>query len=116
MTVNMGLTKFIPMISQWKLQEVDDIYDSFDDWDFHTFRCVMKDGKEVFATGIADESADGCCSKYIDVEGDYQLEDIVYWCEVPTSPKIDLIEIYGKEKIADCIKSTREQFISEVEK
>ena len=46
MTVNMGLTNFVPMISQWKLQEIDDIYDSFDDWDFHTYRCVMKDGKK----------------------------------------------------------------------
>ena len=113
MTVDAGLTDFIPMISQWKLQDVDDIYDSFDDWGFHTYRCVMKDGKEVCATGIADESADGCCSKYVDIEGDYELEDIVYWCEIPTSPSIDKIKIYSKEKIAECIKSLREQFFDE---
>ena len=113
MTVNMGLTDFVPMISQWKLQEIDDIYDSFDDWDFHTYRCVMKDGKEIFATGIADEDYEGNCSKYIDLEGDYKFEDIVFWCETPTAPNINKIDIYGKAKIIECIKSTMEQFLIE---
>lgn len=114
MTVNMGLTNFVPMISQWKLQEIDDIYDSFDDWDFHTYRCVMKDGKKIFATGIADEGYEGNCSKHINLEGDYKLEDIVFWCEIPTAPKIDKIDIYGKAKIAECIKSTMGQFLKEI--
>lgn len=31
MIVEMGLTEFVPMICQWKLQSEDDIYDSITD-------------------------------------------------------------------------------------
>ena len=75
MIVEMGLTEFVPMICQWKLQSEDDIYDSITDWDYHEYRCIMKDGKEAIANGIADEGFDGHCCTYIDFyEDKYNVE------------------------------------------
>ena len=110
MTIEMGLEKFVPVISQWKLQSENDIYDSFNDWDLHSFICLMKDGKETTATGICDEDSLGFCSKYVDIEGSYETDDILFWTEVPTTPSTDTIEVYGKEKVANAIKDYDDQF------
>lgn len=114
MTVNMGLTNFVPMVAQWQLQSNKDIYDAIDDWRLHKFICVMKDGKQVEVSGIADESECGVCSKYIDFDFNYGSEDIVFWCEIPTAPSLDCVEIYGVEKITETIESTRKQFLKEM--
>lgn len=112
MTIIAGLSNFVPMISQWMLQSKNDIYDSFDDWDYHTFICIMKDGKEARAHGIADEGYEGSCSKYISFEDDdYEIDDIVYWLEIPTPPKTDTLEIYKEDKVQDFIKSSRAEFL-----
>jgi len=115
MTVEMGLTEFVPMVCQWKLQSEDDIYDSVTDWDYHEYRCIMKDGKEVLANGIADEGFDGHCCTYINFhEGDYNVDDIVYWCEVPKSPNLDKLEVYGVDKVKTAIKEYSDGFIKEL--
>lgn len=115
MVVEMGLTEFVPMICQWKLQSENDIYDSVTDWDYHEYRCIMKDGKEVLANGIADEGFDGHCSTYIDFhEDDYSVDDIVYWCEVPKAPNLDKLEHYGVDKVKTAIKKYSEEFIEEL--
>ena len=115
MVVEMGLTEFVPMICQWKLQSEDDIYDSVTDWDYHEYRCIMKDGKEVKASGIADEGFEGHCCTYIDFhEGDYNVDDIVYWCEVPKSPNLDKLKIYGVDKVKTVIKDYSEGFTKEL--
>lgn len=115
MIVEMGLTEFVPIICQWKLQSEDDIYDSVNDWDYHEFRCIMKDGKEVKASGIADEGFEGHCCTYIDFhEGEYDVDDIVYWCEIPKSPKLDTLECYGVDKVNTIIKEYGEEFIKEL--
>ena len=115
MVVDMGLTEFVPMICQWKLQSEDDIYDSVTDWDYHEYRCIMKDGKEVRASGIADEGFEGHCFTYIDFhDGDYNVDDIVYWCEIPKSPDLDTLEIYGVDKVKTAIKEYSEGFIKEL--
>jgi len=112
MTIIAGLSNFVPMISQWKLQSKDDIYDSFDDWDYHTFICIMKDGKEARAHGIADEGYEGSCSKYVSFEDDdYEIDDIVYWLEIPTPPKTDTLKAYKEDKVQDFIKSSRAEFL-----
>lgn len=115
MTVNAGLTSFVPIIAQWQLQSDKDIYDTIDDWGYHKFICVMKDGKQVEAFGIADESDCGVCSKNINFlcDLDYGTEDIVFWLEIPPAPKLDKLEIYKEDKIKDAIKNYREQFIKE---
>jgi hypothetical protein len=115
MIVEMGLTEFVPMICQWKLQSEDDIYDSITDWDYHEYRCIMKDGKEAIANGIADEGFDGHCCTYIDFyEDKYNVDDIVYWCEVPKSPDLDVLERYGVDKVKTVIKDYSEGFIKEL--
>ena len=115
MVVDMGLTEFVPMICQWKLQSEDDIYDSVTDWDYHEYRCIMKDGKEARASGIADEGFEGHCFTYIDFhDGDYNVDDIVYWCEIPKSPDLDTLKIYGVDKVKTAIKEYSEGFIKEL--
>lgn len=115
MIVEMGLTGFVPMICQWKLQSEDDIYDSVNDWDYHEYRCIMKDGKEVKASGIVDEGFEGHRFAYIDFrEGEYDADDIVYWCEVPKLPKLDTLERYGVDKVKTVIKDYGEDFIKEL--
>lgn len=114
MIINAGLENFVPLLSQWKLQEVDDIYDAIDDWGLHTFNCILKDGKEVKATGIADESYSGSCSISIYFDDDTsEVDDVLFWCEVPTAPSKDILEYWSKDKVASAIKSYREQYIAE---
>lgn len=89
----------------WHLQEEDDIYDSFNDWSYHTFACLMKDGSVQKFSGILDESSDGTVNMHIDriddtqrilysIDGDgniekplnwdeYGVDDILYWSELP---------------------------------
>lgn len=114
MTVNAGLTNFVPIIAQWQLQSDKDIYESFNDWDFHKFLCIMKDGKQIEASGIIDESGSGFCCKYIDFDGDYDVEDLVFWLEIPPRPSLDKLEIYKEDNIKAAIKDYRVQFIKEI--
>lgn len=114
MTTIEGLKNFVPMIVQWKLQSEDDIYDSFDDWEVHTFLCVMKNGEKVKATGIADASYSGEVNKNIYIEDGGNVEDILYWLEIPTPPGLNKIADYKKDRIADYIKSSRKEFMDEL--
>lgn len=117
MTVNMGLECFVPIISQWQLQSENDIYDTINDWGFHEYLCIMNDGKEIKANGIADEGYDGSCSTYINFnDGDYSVDDIMYWCEVPQSPGSNIMDVYGKTKAKEAINDYREQFLKEFSK
>jgi len=70
--------------NQWHDNEKEDIWDSFDDWEFHHFICMMKDGNVVTFRGICDETADGEIHKHIDcTDADYNTDDIRCWVETP---------------------------------
>ncbi len=117
MTVIMGLENFVPVLSQWQFQSENNIYDSFNDWDVHNFLCLMKDGKEVSAYGFCDENyLDGFTTKDISFNGmnNYKLEDIVLWMEIPVTPKLSTLEIYGKDKVLEFSKNVRKEFIKEL--
>ena len=114
MTVYMGTESFVPMISQWQLQSDNDIYDAVDDWEFHRFLCIMKDGNQVFASGYADESYDGFATKDISIDGDYTMDDILFWLEFPKEPDFHDIEHYGEEKIKEYIHSYRTGLIEDI--
>ena len=99
--------KDLQTVDTWHLQEEDDIYESFNDWSYHTFACLMKDGSLQKFSGMLDESYDGSVNKHIDwvsdnqgilwsVDGDgniekplnrefdeYGVDDILFWSELP---------------------------------
>ena len=115
MVIQAGLENFVPMVSQWQLQSEKDIYDSFDDWDYHRFICIMKDNKEVFASGITDEGYEGNVSKSIWFNDEsYSCDDILFWMEIPDSPNVEKYEVYGKEKIKNFIEYSHNEFIKEL--
>lgn len=67
----------------WNNQDEHDIYDSFNDWHFHEFVCIMKDGQTCIWIGIYDENADGCIEKHFTPENEaYTIDDISYWTEI----------------------------------
>lgn len=70
---------------QWHKQNVDDIYDAFDDWGVHFYLCRMKDGSLNIAMGSADEDCNGGISKniYFEMSDEkYYADDIEKWIEI----------------------------------
>jgi hypothetical protein len=69
----------------WHKQSEEDILYSMNDWNLHTFVCLMKDGSIRTFTGNMDESQDGNINTYISCVDDYDWEydDIAYWTELP---------------------------------
>lgn len=69
-----------------KQDDVDDIYDTINDWSVHTYICRMKDGSFNIATGIADEGCDGDVGRniYFEINDEkYYSDDIEAWAELP---------------------------------
>ena len=73
----------------WHRQSEKDIYDSFNDWNYHTFLCLMDDGTVQKFSGICDECVDGTVNKHIDAFDDKydDVDKIVYWVETPITLK-----------------------------
>ena len=69
----------------WNKQDEKDIYDSFNDWSYHRFVCLMKDGSIQVFTGICDEHDDGMVEKHINcsTSDHFYIDDINMWIEVP---------------------------------
>ena len=76
--------KEVKEVSNWHLQEKENIYDAVKDWSLHTFVCVMKDGTIQKFTGSRDEDYKGHINTHIDgVNDDYDnVDDIVKWIEI----------------------------------
>lgn len=71
---------------KWHKQSEDDILFAIDDWSYHTFACMMKDGKLVKFSGLHDETYDGEITTHIDCISDnydYSIDDIETWIEIP---------------------------------
>lgn len=67
----------------WNRQDENDIYDSFDDWNYHQYICIMKDGQVSTWGAMLDEHCDGNIEKHIHaIEDDYSIDDILYWTEL----------------------------------
>ena len=72
---------------KWHKQSEDDILFAIDDWSYHTFACMMIDGKLVKFSGLHDETYDGEITTHIDGISDnydYSIDDIEMWIEIPT--------------------------------
>lgn len=70
--------------NKWHKQSDEDIYDAFDDWSFHKFACIMKDGTVQRFTGNLCECDDGSINKHVDCTvDDFGCDDIEYWIEFP---------------------------------
>ena len=70
----------------WQVQAENDIYDVLNDWDYHRFVCLMKDGTIAEFSGICDETCEGSINQHLDCVDDkllYDVDDIVMWIEVP---------------------------------
>lgn len=76
-------------VKTWHRQSEKDIYDSFNDWEYHTFLCLMDDGSVQKFTGICAECVDGTVNKHIDaIDDEYDdVDKIVYWIETPITLK-----------------------------
>lgn len=76
-------------VKTWNRQSEKDIYDSFNDWGYHTFLCLMDDGSVQKFTGICAECVDGTVNKHIDAIDDKydDVDKIVYWIETPITLK-----------------------------
>ena len=76
-------------VKTWHRQSEKDIYDSFNDWDYHTFLCLMDDGSVQKFSGICAECANGTVNKHIDaIDDEYDdVDKIVYWIETPITLK-----------------------------
>lgn len=73
-----------------KQDDVDDIYDTIDDWSVHTYICRMKDGSFNIATGSADEGCNGDVGRniYFEINDEkYYSDDIEAWAELPRVEK-----------------------------
>lgn len=70
---------------RWHNQEVDDIWDSFNDWEYHKFACISKGGNLLDFSGHMDEDSEGGVNKYIEciTNVEYTTDDIAYWIEFP---------------------------------
>lgn len=69
-----------------KQDDVDDIYDTINDWSVHTYICRMKDGSFNIATGSADEGCNGEVGRniYFEINDEkYYSDDIEAWAELP---------------------------------
>lgn len=70
--------------NRWHDNKKEDICDSFDDWEYHRFICLMKDGNVVTFRGICYKTEEGEIHKLIDCTGDaYDTDDIRFWIETP---------------------------------
>ena len=68
--------------NQWRDNKKEDICDSFDDWKYHRFICLMKDGNVVTFRGICYKTTEGEIHKLIDCTDDiYGTDDIRFWFE-----------------------------------
>lgn len=113
MTIKASLTSFVPQIVQWQLQSEHNVYDTLGkDWELHEFRCIMKDGSKARLLGINDEG--GVSFWFTDEDKDYDLEDIVYWLEIPYPPSIDLLDTFKKEEIQKEILKYKKDFFEEI--
>ncbi len=68
----------------WNKESEHSIYDAINDWGYHKFACIMKDGTLQEFSGIYDETYDGEINLHVDHIGDvYSTDDIVMWIEIP---------------------------------
>jgi hypothetical protein len=68
----------------WNKESEYSIYDAIDDWGYHKFACVMKDGTLEEFTGVWDEDCEDHNHLHIeDITGMYSTDDIVMWIEIP---------------------------------
>lgn len=76
-------------VKTWNSQSEKDIYDSFNDWDYHRFVCLMINGSIQEFVGMCDECSDGSVNKHIyAVNDEYNdVDNIVYWIETPITLK-----------------------------
>ncbi len=114
MTIYMGTESFVPMISQWHLQDDEDIYDSINDWNSHTYLIIMKDGTETKAYGSCDEGLGGMVSTYVDLENEGEVEDILYWLEIPHPPSKQDMDVYGYHELKHHIHQYRKDFMQDI--
>ena len=73
---------------KWHKQSEDDILFAFNGWDYHTFACIMKDGKLEKFSGFHDETCDGEIITHVDCitnDKKYDIDDIDIWIEIPES-------------------------------
>ena len=70
---------------KWHKQSEDDILFAIDDWVYHKFACLMKDGKLAEFIGLHDETYDGTITTHIDciTNYNYNIGDIDMWIEIP---------------------------------
>ena len=71
---------------KWHKQSQDDIWFAIDDWSYHTFACIMKNGKFAKFSGLNDETYNGELITHIDCISDncdYNTDDIEMWIEIP---------------------------------
>ena len=70
---------------KWHKQSEDDILFAFNDWGYHTFACLMTDGKLEKFSGFQDETYDGEIIDHIDciTNDNYDIDDIDMWIEIP---------------------------------
>lgn len=69
----------------WHKQDIDDIYDTIDDWSIHKYICKMKDGSFNIAIGSADEGCNGDVGRsiYFEINDEkYYSDDIEEWAEL----------------------------------
>ena len=69
----------------WHKQDVDDIYDSINDWSLHRYLCKMNDGSFNIINGSADVSCNGEVSRclYFEINDEkYYSDDIEEWAEI----------------------------------
>ena len=69
----------------WHKQDVDDIYDTINDWSLHKYLCKMNDGSLNIATGGAVEGGNGDVSRsiYFKINDEkYYSDDIEVWTEI----------------------------------
>lgn len=68
----------------WNKESENSIYNAVDDWGYHKFACLMKDGTIEEFHGMWDENCEGERFLHIDHVLDARdVEDIVMWIEVP---------------------------------
>lgn len=75
----------VDIARSWNKQDKEDIYSSFNDWEYHRFVCLMKNGSIQVFTGICDEHDDGMVEKHLNCSTNdhFNIDDIYMWTEVP---------------------------------
>ena len=68
----------------WHKESETTIWCAVNDWDYHKFACLMKDGTLTMFTGMNDENIEGEISTFIEhIDDKYNTDDIVMWIEIP---------------------------------